>query len=71
MITKDQAVDKLMHSDVDSFRETCYYAYKDQHGIKGHHLLNWPVAELVSWWITYYEWNEACQMWEFRVFDSI
>ena len=71
MLTKDQVVDKLMHSNVDSLREMCYYAHKDHYGIKGHHLLNYSVPELVSWWISHYDWNENHQYWDTLIpFDN-
>jgi hypothetical protein len=63
MYTKDQIVDRMMHANVDDLRESCYFAHKDQYGIKGHHLLKYTVAQLVSWWISHYEWDEKGQLW--------
>lgn len=64
MLDKDQVVDKLMHSDIDILREMCYFSYKDQYGTKGQHLLKYTVSQLISWWISHYDWNEKDQVWE-------
>lgn len=71
MFTKDQAVDRMMHSNVDSLRETCYYAHKDHYGIKGHHMMNYTVAQLVSWWLSHYDWNEERQCWDTTFDDEL
>jgi len=64
MLTKDQATDKLVHLGQKDLAELVYYSYKDQYGIKGHHLLSKSVPELVSWYITHYTFNEDIQCWE-------
>ena len=64
MLTKDQAIDKLVHMNQSNLAELVYYSHKDQYGIKGHHLLDKSVPELVSWYITHYTFNETNQYWE-------
>ena len=64
ILTKDTAVDKLMHSSQVDIAEMCYYMHKDQYGSKGHHLLKKSVPELVSWIINHYSFNEKDQCWE-------
>lgn len=64
ILTKDTAVDKLMHIPQENLAELCYYSHKDQYGIKGIHLLDKSVPELVSWYITHYTFNEQYQCWE-------
>ena len=64
MLTKDQAIDKLVHMNQSNLAELVYYAHKDQYGIKGHSLLNKTVPELVSWYISHYTFNENFQCWE-------
>ncbi len=64
ILTKDTAVDRLMHIPQEKLAEMCYYMHKDQHGIKGHHLLEKSVPDLVSWIITHYSFNEKDQSWE-------
>ena len=64
LLTKDTAIDKMMHMDREYLAEICYYAHKDQYGIKGHHLLDKSVPELVSWYITHYTYNEEGQHWD-------
>ena len=63
-LTKDQAVDRLVHIPRDDLIELCYYAHKDQYGVKGRHLLDYSVPDLVSWYIVHYDWNEKGQYWE-------
>ena len=71
MLTKDQAIDKLVHMNQSNLAELVYYSHKDQYGIKGHHLLNYSVAELVSWWISHYDWDEKNQYWNTLIpFDN-
>ena len=70
-LTKDTAVDKLMHISQVDLAEMCYYMHKDQYNVKGHHFLNNPVPDLVSWIITHYTYNEQEQCWESIVpFDN-
>ena len=64
MLTKDQAIDKLVHMNQSNLAELVYYSHKDQYGIKGHHLLDNSVPELVSWYISHYTFNETFQYWE-------
>ena len=64
MLTKDQAIDKLVHMNQSNLAELVYYSHKDQYGIKGHSLLNKTVPELVSWYISHYTFNENFQCWE-------
>jgi hypothetical protein len=64
MLTKDQAIDKLVHLGQKDLAELVYYAHKDQYGIKDHKHLSKSVPELVSWYITHYTFNETFQCWE-------
>ena len=66
-LTKDQAVDRLMHSDRDSLAERAYYSHKDFYGTKGHHMMNYTKEELVSWILSHFDWNEDQQIWENKV----
>jgi hypothetical protein len=66
-MTKDQAVDRLMHSDRDSLAESVYYSHKDFYGVKGHHMGNYTKEELVSWLLCHFDWNEEYQHWEKKV----
>lgn len=61
--TKDTAVDKLVHMSHQDLYELCYYAHKDQYGFKGHHLARHSRAELASWYISHYDFNEKTQKW--------
>lgn len=63
-MTKDEAIDRLMHSSQECLAESCYYMHKDQYGVKGTHLMNKTVPELVSWIIIHYTFNESNQCWE-------
>jgi hypothetical protein len=63
MINKDQAINKLMYAKIDDLRETCYYAHKDHYGMKGHHLLSASKGDLVSWWVSLYDFDENKQYW--------
>lgn len=70
-MNKDHAVDKLMHSDRNGLAETCCGMHKDQYGVKGRHMTNWTVAQLVSWIVSHYDWNEKGQYWQSNVpFDN-
>ncbi len=64
ILTKDQAIDALVHYPQQYLSELCYNAHKDQYGYKGRHLLDKSIPELVSWYITHYTFNEHCQRWE-------
>lgn len=66
-MTKDEAVDNLMHSKQASLAETCYELHKDQYGVKGHHLMDKSVPELVSWILTHYEWDASNERWKNKV----
>jgi hypothetical protein len=63
-MTKDEAVDSLVHSGQANLAETCYELHKDQYGVKGRHLMDKSVPELVSWILTHYEWNSEKSRWE-------
>jgi hypothetical protein len=64
MLTKDQAIDKLVHLGQNDLAELVYYAHKDQYNIKGCQYQSKSVPELVSWYITHYIFNETFQCWE-------
>lgn len=66
-MTKDEAVDKMMHSDRTILAETCYELHKDQYGVSGHHLMEKSVSELVSWLLAHYEWDGTNERWESKV----
>ena len=66
-MTKDQVVDRLMHSDRDSLAESVYYSHKDFYGVKGHHMSSYTKEELVSWLLCHFDWNEEYQHWEKKV----
>ena len=61
--TKDTAIDKLVHMSHQVLYELCYYAHKDQYGYKGLHMATYSRAELVSWYLTHYNFNEKTQQW--------
>jgi hypothetical protein len=67
MLTKDQAIDKLMHIPKEDLYELCYESHKDQYGISGTHMYQYTVPELVSWYIIHYIWNEQKQCFESAV----
>ncbi|WP_438980277.1 hypothetical protein [Polynucleobacter sp.] len=66
-LTYDQVVDKMMteYSQTELF-ELCSESHKDQYGIRGRHMVDYTISELVSWWITHYKWNGLTQIWETR-----
>lgn len=71
VLTKDTAVDRLMHIPQEELAEMCYYMHKDQYGVKGYHLMERSVPDLVSWIITHYSYNEHEHLWETKVpFDN-
>ena len=61
--TKDTAVDRLVHNSHQKMYELCFFAHKDQYGYKGHHMATRTRAELVSWYISHYDFNEKTQRW--------
>lgn len=66
-LTKDQAIDHLMHLPQENLAEMCYYMHKDQYDVKGSYLLDKSVPELVSWIITHYSFNEEHQAWQTKI----
>ena len=72
-LTYDQVVDKMMtsYSQAELF-EICSESHKDQYGVRGRHMAEYSIAELVNWWICHYKWNQARQFWEsITSFDEI
>jgi hypothetical protein len=63
-LTKDQVVDRMMHYSQRDLYEQCQESHKDFYGVRGRHMFDWPIPELVSWWISLYEWNGIGQYWE-------
>jgi hypothetical protein len=63
-MTRDTAIDRLMHIPQAKLYEICFYGHKDQYGTKGYHMSKYTVPELVSWFILHYNFNEAAQTWE-------
>ena len=62
-MTKDQVIDKLVHKSHQELYELCFFAHKDQYSYKGHHMATYTRAELVSWYIAHYYFNEKTQRW--------
>lgn len=67
MLTADQALDHMMHQSQEDLYHMCYEAHKDFYGTKGRHMYQYSVPELVSWWVSHYEWNEADQYWDTKI----
>ena len=63
ILTKDTAVDRLVHTSHQNLYELCYYAHKDQYGYKGMHLADRTRAELVSWYLEHYDFDTNTQCW--------
>jgi hypothetical protein len=63
-LTKDQAVDRLMHLPHADLYESVSDMHKDIHGTRGRYMHSYTVPELVNWWISYYDWNGLIQCWE-------
>lgn len=61
--TKDTAVDKLVHMSHQELYELCYYAFNHQYGYKSTHMARFSRAELVSWYISHYDYDENKQCW--------
>jgi hypothetical protein len=57
VLTKDTAVDKLMHIPHQELIDLCQHMYIDQYGYKNSNMTNMSVPELVSWIITHYEFD--------------
>ena len=67
-LTYDQVVDKMMTSfSQEDLYDLCQEAHKDQYGVRGRHMVDYTIPELVSWWITHYSWNGLTQIWESRI----
>ena len=62
-LTKDEAVDRLVHRSHQDLYELCYYSHKDQYNYKGHHMANQSRAELASWYVSHYSFDEVWQCW--------
>lgn len=62
-----EAVEKLHEIPLDGLRELMYDLHKDIYGVKGRHLLSCTKAELVSWHLHHYRWDEERQVWAWRV----
>jgi hypothetical protein len=62
-MSKDQALDDLMHGDRESLMESC----RQEHEYLG--LVNTPdfskmtYAELANWWVTHMYWDQPAQSW--------
>lgn len=63
-MTKDEAIDKLMHYPREDLYQLVYDAYKDQYNVRPRHMSNYTVPELVSWYTSHYAWDEDMQCWE-------
>lgn len=64
--TADQALDDLMHGDIEDLRASCYYFHEDLYGTKGTHLINYSYAELANWIVSHYKWDEKIQEWVYK-----
>ena len=67
MLTKNQVLDRLMTYDRSDLYDICCEAYKDQYGVKGRHLSDYTISELVNWWVSHYEWDERRQLWDTKI----
>lgn len=69
MKTLDNVIDEMMTSNeaqrLDLADSLCE-SHKDFYGCKGRHLLNYSVAELVSWMLAHFDWDMPNQRWEFK-----
>ena len=71
MKTSDQVADILVHMSRDDLFQIVWDAYKDQYNVRPRHMYNYTVAELASWYLSHYRWDEAEQIWETIVpFDN-
>ena len=43
--------------------EMCQEAHKDVEGVRGRHMASYTVDELVSWWLSIYQWDMVDQAW--------
>jgi hypothetical protein len=63
-MSADEAADRLMCMSHDDLREIVWDAYKDQYNVRPRHMSNYTHAELVSWYLSHYDWNEGEQFWQ-------
>ena len=71
MMTKQNVADVLMHTSRDVLYQIVYDAYKDQYNVHPCHMYNCTVAELASWYLSHYHWDEKNQCWESKIpFDN-
>lgn len=63
-MSADEAVDHLMHLTREDLSEIVWDAYKDQYNVRPRHMSNYTHSELVSWYLSHYEWNEGEQFWQ-------
>lgn len=63
-MSADEAADRLMHLTRDDLMEVVWDSYKDQYNVRPRHMGHYTHAELASWYLSHYQWNEGGQFWE-------
>lgn len=41
----------------------CQESHKDFYGVRGQHMINCTVDQLVVWWLNHYQWDTVGQYW--------
>jgi hypothetical protein len=63
ILTASAAEANLRSQSQRELYELCQEAHKDVEGVRGRHMAAYTVDELVSWWMSVYQWDDTVQAW--------
>jgi hypothetical protein len=63
ILTAAEAETNLRNMSQRELYETCQESHKDVYGVRGRHMVNYTVDQLVNRWLGVYEWDRAGQYW--------
>jgi hypothetical protein len=62
-LTAAQAQARLRSLPQRDLYDLCQESHKDLTGVRGRHMVNYSVDQLVGWWLTNYQWDQQGQYW--------